>query len=199
MKDRITVKGCCDGPNTAAEAEGDAAAAEEYAWLDEDGICKFPDAIQRIPNGIYIASGFTDILELVTGVVYNKPGPGFDIFPWDVDAGPIPPEILDRVLGLQMDTEVIKLLQKEYGGRGILLGESDGDIQDKGLTPAEWAERYGSNGVAAIARQRLFCYANKGGVATPGGAVHGTHQTGHAFPSGERTVKIGGKDGRQYP
>ena len=80
-----------------------------------------------------------------------------------------------------------------------LLGESDGDIQDKGLTPAEWAERYGSNGVAAIARQRLFWYANKGGVATPGGPVHGTHQTGHAFPSGEKPVKIGGKDGRQYP
>ena len=114
-------------------------------------------------------------------------------------AGPIPPEILDRVLGLQMDSEVIELLQKEYGGRGILLGESDGDIQDKGLTPAEWQAKYGSNGVAAIARQRLFRYANKGGVATPGGAVHGTHQTGHAFPSGEGTVKIGGKDGRQHP
>lgn len=192
MKERIVVEGCCGAAAAEPGADGE-------DWLGEDGICKFPDAVQRIPNGIYIASGFTDILELVTGIVWNKPGPGYDIFPWDVDSGPVPANVLDRVLGLQMDIEVIGILENEYGGRGILLGESDGDIQDKGLTPAEWQAKYGSNGVAAIARQRLFWWANRGGVVTSGNAVHESHETGQAFPSGEKPIKVGGKDGRKYP
>lgn len=133
------------------------------SWLDVDGICKFPASVQRIPNGVYIASGFTDILELVVGLVWNKPGPGFGIYDWDKDQ-PIPKNVLDRIIGVQMDVETINYLQEEYAGRGILIGESDGDIQDKGLTPDEWQKKYGSNGMAALAKQRLFWYAKGGGV-----------------------------------
>ena len=75
-----------------------------------------------MPNGIWIGSGFTDIMELVVGIVYNKPGPGFEVFDWD-KTQEIPDEILDRVIGLKMDTETINHLQKKYNGRGILLGE----------------------------------------------------------------------------
>ena len=141
--------------------------AVKGGWLDENGICHFPDSVQRIPNGVYIASGFTDILELVTGIVYNKPGPGFAVYQWDVDQKePVPPEVLDRAIGLEMDKETIDYLQKEYGGRGILIGESDGDIQDNGLTPDEWIAKYNSNGMAALAKQRFFRVLTRGGIQT---------------------------------
>jgi len=136
---------------------------KEIGWLDEDGICDFPDAVKRAPNGVFIASGFTDILELVTGLVWNKPGPGFEVFAWDKDQ-PIPSEVLDRIMGVQMDVETIKYIQDENAGRGILLGEAGGDIQVTGLTPEEWQAKWGTNGVAAIAKQRLFWFAKGGGV-----------------------------------
>jgi hypothetical protein len=143
---------------------------KEIGWLDEDGICDFPDDIKNKPNGIFIASDFTDILELVVGLVWNKPGPGFEVFAWDKEQ-PIPKEVLDRIIGVQMDVETIKYIQDENAGRGILLGEAGGDIQQNGLTPDEWTAKWGTNGVAAIAKQRLFWFANGGGVQTHGPAA----------------------------
>ena len=127
-------------------------------WLDEDGICHFPSTIQRLPNAVYIASGFTDILELVIGIVWNKPGPGFEVFDWDISQ-PIPKEVLDRIMGVKMDVETINWLQEDNGGRGILLGESDGDIQENGLSPDAWYEKYGYNAMGALAKQRLHWFA----------------------------------------
>ena len=175
--------------------------AEGEDWLDKDGICQFPGAVQKMPDGIWIGSGFTDIMELVVGIVYNKPGPGFEVFDWD-KTQEIPDEILDRVIGLKMDTETINYIQKKYNGRGILLGESDGDIQDMGLTPAEWKKKYGSSGVPELAEQRLFWYARGGGVQVhrPAGTkkfgVHATKPAGAGtqttdLGSGKKPVKLG--------
>lgn len=129
-------------------------------WLDKDGICKFPGAIQRMPNGVWMA-GKIDIMELVTGIVWNKPGPGFEVFEWDVSAGKPPQNIIDRTIGLQLDIATIDYIQQKYGGKGILLGESDGDIQDKGITPTQWMKKYKSNGLAALIEQRFNRYMNK--------------------------------------
>ena len=136
---------------------------EEINWLDENGICDFPAEIKNKPNGIFIASGFIDVLELVVGLVWNKPGPGFGIYDWDVSE-PIPANVLERIMGVQMDVETINWIQENNAGRGILLGEAGGDIQDNGLTPDEWLAKYGTNGVAMMAKQRLFYVAKGGGI-----------------------------------
>jgi len=135
----------------------------ENDWLDKDGICHFTGEAAKMPSGVWIAGGFTDLLELVVGIVWNKPGPGFAVMDWDVGQ-PIPKEVADRVLGLKMDTETINYIQAENDGRGILLAEAGGDAQENGITPAQWQEKYHSNGVATIARMRFFKFVKGGGV-----------------------------------
>lgn len=135
------------------------------SWLDENGICHFTGPETMIPTGAYMANGETDILELVIGIVYNKPGPGFAVYDWDKNQeAPIPKEVLDRVIGVKMDVETIKFLNDENNGRGILLAEAAGDITQNGLTPDEWIAKYGNNGAAALARARLFWWTRGGGV-----------------------------------
>jgi hypothetical protein len=128
-------------------------------WLDENGICHFPSTIQQIPNGIYIASG-THTLELVTAIVYYPRGGSKPIeYNWDISQS-IPKEVRDRMIAVKMDKGFIDALQAEYNERGILLGESDGDIMEKGLTPDEWLTKYKFNGMGALLRQRVRSFAS---------------------------------------
>jgi hypothetical protein len=110
--------------------------------------------IMRSPNGVFIGSGL-DILDLVIGIKLKKPHGGFEMIEWD-NSQPLPAKVLNgKVIGIKLDTETINELQKDFGGRGILVGESDGDIQDNGLTPDEWISKYKSNGFAAWGKIRL--------------------------------------------
>jgi hypothetical protein len=43
--------------------------------------------------------------------------------------------------------------------QGIFLGESDGEIMEKGLIPDEWLAKYKFNCMGALARQRLQWFA----------------------------------------
>ena len=138
-------------------------------WLDEKGICHFPSTIQQIPNGLYIAAGI-HALELILQIEYyprpNLSGPaegpseGSKPAYWNWDPSQsIPKEVLARMTGVVLDKGLIDRIQGDYKGRGILLGESDGDIMEKGLTPQGWMDKYGSNGMAALLRQRLLSFA----------------------------------------
>jgi hypothetical protein len=131
-------------------------------WLDETGICHFPSTIQRLPNGLYICGGYNDIISLIIGIVWNSPGPGFEVFDWDM-SHPLPREVINGMMGIKMDVEVINWLQEENGGRAFLLGESDGDIQENGLTPDEWIAKYRYNGMGAWIKLRLQKFAMRQG------------------------------------
>lgn len=126
-------------------------------WLDEHGICHFPSTVRQIPNGIYIASG-THELELVLQIIYYPAeGPEPAYYKWDQSQS-IPEEVLATMIGVVLDQPLIDRLQGDCKGRGILLGESDGDIKEKGLTPEEWVIKYGFNGMSALLRQRIVLF-----------------------------------------
>jgi hypothetical protein len=130
--------------------------------LGNDGICHFTGEEAKKPSGILI-QGMTDILQLITGIVWDKPGPGFAVFDWDGES-PIPREVRNRIIGIKLDKETIDFIQADNNGRGILLSEAGGDINKNGLTPDEWMKKYGTNGVAQIAKMRISKFVTGGGV-----------------------------------
>jgi hypothetical protein len=124
-------------------------------WLDENGICHFPSMVSESPNGVFIGDGALGILDLVVGIKVKKPEGGFEIIKWN-KSQPLPLKVLNGIpIGLELDKETIDELQKDFGGKAILIGESDSDIQDNGLTPEQWISKYKSNGMGRWAKMQL--------------------------------------------
>lgn len=165
--------------------------------LDYAGICCFTDPkVTTTPTGISISAAEADILELVTDLVYNKPGPGFAMYAFDVSQKePVPAEVVDRIIGVKLDNETIQFLQ-DQDPRAILLSESDGDVAAKGLTPAEWKAKYATDGLAALARARLYLWFRGGGIQAQPVGNRKLGVTATKLPgSGQQRIK---EDGVKY-
>lgn len=133
---------------------------------DDLGCIPFEGPEARLPSGVYIVAG-GDILDLICGLVVNKPGPGIEIVPWDASK-----TIPEFVIGIQIDQEAVDYIQTVNGGRGILLRTANAGPW---RTLVEWEAEFGTNGLALIAKMRLSWNKTGGSVQVhkPKGRVYG--------------------------
>lgn len=164
---------------------------------DDLGCIPFEGPEARLPSGTYIAAG-GDILDLICGLVVNKPGPGIEVVPWDASK-PIP----DFVIGIQIDQDAVDYIQTKNAGRGILLREASAGPW---MTLEEWQAKYQTNGLALLARMRLNWNKTGGGVQVkkPSGRKYGldayklpgTGQSRTDLGSGRQPNQLGDKRNR---
>lgn len=161
----------------------------------EDGICFFPGPEADMPSAVRIAAP-VDFIAFIKALVVldNTSEKGWKEIPYTY------PEKPDRadILGLVLNKGAIEMLQTKYNGRAFLLQAPNKTGQ--WLTLAEWNGEFKTDGLDVLSRMRWEWFTKGGGVGTPGQQVTGTHQQGQAKADPEKKyVKIGGKDGRQYP
>lgn len=147
---------------------------KEIGWLDEDGICIFPGPSAKLPSEIRIASPDIGVLDLLTGLLVKNPqGPGIITVPYNSIANEKDP-LPAKIFGVVVDAEIIKTMMAQ--DPDFILLKDPNDMTWMNLDA--WYAKFSTNGLALIARMRLFWKVKGGGVSTPGQQVTDTHHPG---------------------
>jgi hypothetical protein len=133
---------------------------EPVGWLEEDGICFFPGPSARLPSEIRISSPDIGVLDLITGLVIKNPkGPGVITVPYNSienEKDPLPA----KIFGVVVDADIIKTMLAEDPDF-IALKDPNGLTW---INLDQWYQKFGTNGLALIAKMRLFWNKHGGGV-----------------------------------
>lgn len=132
----------------------------EKGWLDEDGICFFPGPEARLPSDLRIASPDIGILDLITGLLIKNPsGAGIVTVQYNSiknEKDPLP----SKIFGVVIDSKLVKQMMAEDPDWISL--KDPNNLTWMNLD--QWHEKFGTNGLALIAKMRLFWNAHGGGV-----------------------------------